>query len=52
MMKRDISLDLVRIIACFLVVLMHSPLPSTAANGPFLAALSYFTAPSIGLFSW
>lgn len=50
MRNRDFSLDIVRILACFLVVLMHSPMPSENANGPFLAALSYFTAPCIGLF--
>lgn len=50
MKERDISLDIIRIIACFMVVLMHSPVPSEKASGPFLAALSYFTAPCIGLF--
>ncbi len=28
MKDRDLSLDIIRIVACFLVVLMHSPLPS------------------------
>lgn len=50
MKQRDSSLDIIRIFACFLVVLMHSPLPSTNALGPFLTALSYFSAPCIGLF--
>ncbi len=50
MKQRDISFDIIRILACFMVVLMHSPLPSADANGPFLVALSYFTAPCIGLF--
>lgn len=50
MKQRDNALDIIRLLACFMVVLMHSPLPSTNANGPFLAALSYFTAPCIGLF--
>lgn len=50
MKQRDISLDIIRILACFLVVLMHSPLPSANANGPFLVGISYFTAPCIGLF--
>jgi len=48
--QRDHSLDLIRIAACLLVVLMHSPMPSENASGPFLSALSYFTAPCIGLF--
>lgn len=33
-----------------MVVLMHSPIPTDGAPGPFLAALSYLTAPCIGLF--
>lgn len=50
MKERDTALDIIRILACLMVVLMHSPLPLPNANGPFLAALSYFTAPCIGLF--
>lgn len=50
MANRDIKLDIIRILACFMVVLMHSPMPSANACGQFLAPLSYFTAPSIGLF--
>lgn len=50
MKKRNTSLDIIRVIACFLVVFMHSPIPSPNTNGVFLSALSYFTAPCIGLF--
>ncbi|WP_290083646.1 acyltransferase [Paramuribaculum intestinale] len=50
MKQRDTSLDIIRLLACFMVVVMHSPLPSANANGQFLVALSYFTAPCIGLF--
>ena len=50
MRQRDNALDILRILACLMVVMMHSPLPSANANGPFLAALSYATAPCIGLF--
>lgn len=50
MKPRDLALDIIRILACILVVVMHSPMPSEHANGPFLAALSYFTMPCIGLF--
>lgn len=49
-MQRQYSLDIIRILACLLVVLMHSPMPTSEKNGPFLAALSYFTEPCIGLF--
>lgn len=50
MKQRDIGLDVIRILACFMVVFMHSPIPSGNANGLFLTALSYLTAPCIGLF--
>lgn len=48
--KRIYQLDLIRVIACLMVVLMHSPLPSGNANGSFLGIISYATAPCIGLF--
>lgn len=48
--KRNYPLDLVRVTACLMVVLMHSPMPSENANGIFLSLLSYMTAPCIGLF--
>lgn len=50
MRQRDVSLDIIRVVACVIVVAMHSPMPSDNANGVFLVALSYFTAPCIGLF--
>ena len=49
--KRDQSLDLLRLLACIMVIVMHAPLPDMAqGNSFFLSALSYFTAPCIGLF--
>ena len=50
MKQRDYALDLLRIVACVMVVVMHSPIPSADANGLLLSSLSYFTAPCIGLF--
>ena len=50
MKQRDYALDLLRIVACVMVVVMHSPIPSADANGLLLSSLSYFTAPFIGLF--
>ena len=44
------SLNLLRILACLMVIFMHAPFPSENANGIFLSTLSYFTAPCIGLF--
>lgn len=47
---RNYALDILRIVACLMVVTMHAPLPGNESNGLFLAALSYLTAPGIGLF--
>lgn len=47
---RNSAIDLLRILASLLVVTMHAPLPGSESNGLFLSALSYLTAPGIGLF--
>ncbi len=49
-MPRDARLDNIRVLACLLVVLMHSPMPVENANGIFLSGISYITMPCIGLF--
>lgn len=41
--------DYVRVLACFLVCLIHSPLPDGAGK-MWLRAFNYFSAPCIGLF--
>jgi len=46
---RNATLDLLRVIAMMMIVLMHSPMPGSA-SGVVLAGLSYVTAPGIGLF--
>lgn len=48
--ERIIEFDILRSIACLMVIMMHSPMPSAHANGLFLSTLSYLTAPCIGLF--
>lgn len=48
--KRNYQLDLIRVIACLMVVIMHSPLPTDKSNAIILNTLSYATAPCIGLF--
>lgn len=48
--NRDGRLDLLRIIAISLIVLMHAPLPDSGAPGFVLAGISYFTAPGLVLF--
>lgn len=49
---RLLSIDILRIIACLMVVLMHSPMPGDGAveNGAFLTAMSYLTSPCVPLF--
>lgn len=48
-MTRDISLDIIRVIAIGMIVFMHSPIPGSAP-GIILSGLSYITAAGIGLF--
>lgn len=48
--NRIYELDILRVVACFMVICMHAPYPKEGANGLFLSALSYLTAPCIGLF--
>lgn len=50
MSKQNHCINLLRILACLMVIFMHAPLPSEHANGLFLSTLSYLTAPCIGLF--
>ena len=48
--KRYIALDVIRLIACLMIVLMHSPMPGLETSGSVLCGISYLTAPGIGLF--
>ena len=49
-MKRQQQYDIIRICACLMIVMMHSPLPSKEGDGLFLSSMSYLTASGIGLF--
>lgn len=51
-MKRSLSIDIIRILACLMVILMHSPVSGEVAMdyGAFLTALSYLTTPCVPLF--
>lgn len=50
-MVRNHRLDLLRVIALMMIILMHSPMPKYALAPNFIiTGLSYFTAPGIGLF--
>ena len=48
--KRDYSLDIIRVIACLMIVLMHSPMSGLGTSGFVLCGISYLTASGIGLF--
>lgn len=49
--NRDNSLDILRIVACMMVVMMHSPVPLVEGkSSPMLGAISYLMAPCNGLF--
>ena len=48
--RYDISLAYIRLIACLMIVLMHSPMPGLGTSGSVLCGTSYLTAPGIGLF--
>lgn len=50
MKNRQYSLDIIRILACVMIVLMHSPMPGIGTSGIVLSGLSFITAPGIGLF--
>ena len=48
--NRIAYLDVIRIIACMMVILMHSPMPGKGAPSIVLTGISFVTAPCIGLF--
>lgn len=49
-MSRSIHYDILRIIACLMVIMTHSPIPHEGWYGPLLSGLSYLCNPCIGLF--
>lgn len=50
MKNRIFYLDIIRILACVMIVAMHAPIPNTGLNSYILSADSLLTAPGIGLF--
>lgn len=52
MSQRIKSYDILRTVACLMIIAMHAPIPGADAssNRLFLSTLSYLTAPGIGLF--
>ena len=50
MSGRILYLDIIRIMACVMIVAMHAPIPNTGLNSYVLSTDSLLTAPGIGLF--
>lgn len=50
--KRIYSFDILRVLACLMVVILHCPKPGelAASHGIFLSTLSFLTAPCVPLF--
>ena len=50
--QRTIYLDVVRVVACIMVILMHAPISGVGAeeHGPFLVLNIYLTTPCVPLF--
>ena len=50
MKERILYLDMIRIVACVMIVAMHAPIPGTDIGDYVLSTDSLLTAPGIGLF--
>lgn len=50
MKQRILYLDIIRILACVMIIAMHAPIPNTGLNSYILSTDSLLTAPGIGLF--
>ena len=50
MKNRILYLDIIRILACVMIVAMHAPIPNTGLSSYMLSTDSFLTAPGIGLF--
>ena len=50
--QRTIYLDVVRVVACIMVIVMHAPISGVGVeeHGPFLVLNSYLTTPCVPLF--
>lgn len=48
--ERIAYLDIIRILACVMVIIMHSPMPDCGSPSFVLTGISFVTAPCIGLF--
>lgn len=50
MHERIFHFDIIRTVACLMVIIMHAPMPSDRIIGVFTWGITYLTMPCIGLF--
>lgn len=50
MKERNYNFDIMRVLACIMIICMHAPMPSDVANPLFLNATGYFMAPGLCIF--
>ncbi len=50
MSERILYLDIIRIVACIMIIAMHAPIPNTVLDSYILSANSLITASGVGLF--
>lgn len=50
MKQRNYNYDIMRVLACIMIICMHAPMPNANVNGIILSTISYFTAPGLVLF--
>ena len=50
MMKRVLYIDIIRILACLMIILIHAPIPNTGLGSYILSIDSLFATPGVGLF--
>lgn len=50
MKNRVFYLDIIRILACIMIIAMHAPIPNTGLDSYVLSSISMLTVPGIGLF--
>lgn len=48
--QRIIYLDVIRILACVMIIMMHAPIPNTGISSVILSTNGLLTAPGVGLF--
>ena len=50
MHERIFHFDIIRTVACLMVIIMHAPMPSDRIIAVFTWGITYLTMPCIGLF--